>query len=109
MLTLEIPDAQLWWPESPVLYDVKFTLLKGSQVLDEVQTYAGMRKVHAENGKIYLNNEPYYLRMILDQGFWPEGVYTPPSIDAIRYDVEMTKAFGFNGARKHQKFEDPYY
>ncbi|NLM54607.1 MAG: glycoside hydrolase family 2 [Firmicutes bacterium] len=109
VLTLEIPDAQLWWPESPVLYDVKFTLLKGSQVLDEVQTYAGMRKVHAENGKIYLNNEPYYLRMILDQGFWPEGVYTPPSIDAIRYDVEMTKAFGFNGARKHQKFEDPYY
>jgi beta-galactosidase/beta-glucuronidase len=108
-LAVDIPAAELWSPESPTLYDVKFTLLKGERVLDEVQTYTGMRKVHAEKGRIYLNNEPYYLRMVLDQGFWPEGVYTAPSVEAIRYDVDMTKKFGFNGARKHQKFEDPYY
>lgn len=91
-LAVDIPAAELWSPESPTLYDVKFTLLKGERVLDEVQTYTGMRKVHAEKGRIYLNNEPYYLRMVLDQGFWPEGVYTAPSVEAIRYDVDMTKS-----------------
>lgn len=106
---VEIPNPALWSPESPTLYDVKFILTKGDVVVDEVHTYVGMRKIHAEHGRVFLNNEPYYLRMVLDQGFWPEGIYTAPSIDAIRYDVEMTKEFGFNGARKHQKFEDPYY
>ncbi|MGI6148571.1 MAG: glycoside hydrolase family 2 protein [Limnochordia bacterium] len=106
---VEIPNAKLWSPESPTLYDIKLTLTRGDAVLDKVQTYVGMRKIHTENGRIFLNNEPYYLRMVLDQGFWPEGVYTAPSVDTIRYDVEMTKALGFNGARKHQKIEDPYY
>jgi beta-galactosidase/beta-glucuronidase len=68
-----------------------------------------MRKIAIENGKVYLNNEPYFLRMILDQGYWPDGIYTPRSIADLEYDVEMTKKFGFNTARKHQKFEDPYY
>ena len=59
--------------------------------------------------KIYLNNEPYYLRMVLDQGFWPDGIYTPGSVDEIKKDVDLIKAAGFNGVRKHQKIEDPYF
>lgn len=107
--TVSIPEAKLWSPEHPHLYDLELRLLQNGEVLDEVYTYVGMRKISMENGKVYLNNEPYYLRMILDQGFWPKGIYTPESIEELKYDVEMTKAFGFNGARKHQKFEDPYY
>lgn len=107
--TIAIPEAKLWSPEEPHLYDLEFRVLQDEKLLDEVKTYVGMRQISVKNGKIHLNNEPYYLRMVLDQGFWPRGIYTPESIDEIKYDVEMTKAFGFNGARKHQKFEDPYY
>lgn len=107
--TLSIPEAELWSPERPHLYDLELRVIQSGIVLDEVKTYVGMRKISVENGKVYLNNQPYYLRMILDQGFWPQGIYTPQSIEEIKYDVEMTKKFGFNGARKHQKFEDPYY
>ncbi|WP_219834029.1 glycoside hydrolase family 2 protein [Paenibacillus sp. R14(2021)] len=99
----------LWSPEHPHLYDIALTLLDGGTVLDEVDSYFGMRKVSIENGKLCLNNHPYYLRMVLDQGYFPEGNLTPPSDDAIRQDVELTKAMGFNGARKHQKLEDPRF
>ena len=109
VFTIAIPEAKLWSPEHPYLYDLEFRVLQDGKALDEVNTYVGMRKISVEDGKICLNNEPYYLRMVLDQGFWPQGIYTPRSIEEIKYDVEMTKAFGFNGARKHQKFEDPYY
>src|SRR5205814_9855937 len=79
----------------------------GNQALDRVDSYFGMRKISTENGRIMLNNEPYYLKLILDQGYWPEGLLTAPSDEALRYDIEVAKAFGFNGARKHQKIEDP--
>lgn len=107
--TLSIPEAKLWFPEEPNLYDLQFRIIQNGVVLDEVNTYVGMRKISVQDGRVYLNNQPYYLRMILDQGYWPRGVYTPQSIDEIKYDVEITKKFGFNGARKHQKFEDPHY
>lgn len=106
---IKLPELHLWTPETPELYDLVLQLSRGTQVLDSARTYFGMRKVHLENGRFMLNNRPYYLRMVLDQGFWPETVYTPPSVEAIRYDIEMTKAMGFNGARKHQKIEDPCY
>ncbi|MBM7564927.1 glycoside hydrolase family 2 protein [Paenibacillus sacheonensis] len=99
-----------WWsPENPNLYDVTFTLLEGEEVRDVVSSYFGMRKVSIESGKLCLNNRPYYLRMVLDQGYFPDGNLTPPSDEAIKRDVELTKAMGFNGARKHQKLEDPRY
>jgi hypothetical protein len=68
-----------------------------------------MRKISVENGQILLNNQPYYMRLVLDQGYHPEGILTFPSDEAIRRDIELTKAMGFNGARKHQKVEDPRY
>jgi beta-galactosidase/beta-glucuronidase len=99
-----------WWtPERPNLYDVAFTLYEGDQTVDRVRSYFGMRKISIEGGKLCLNNRPIFLKMVLDQGYFPDGNLTPPSDDAIRRDVELIKAMGFNGARKHQKLEDPRY
>jgi beta-galactosidase/beta-glucuronidase len=101
--------GRLWSPEHPNLYDVKFVLTRGETVLDEVRSYFGMRKIAIEGGKVFLNNRPYYMKLVLDQGYFPDGILTPPSDEAIRRDVELTKEMGFNGARKHQKVEDPRY
>lgn len=98
-----------WTPEFPTLLDVEVQLIRDGQVLDTVNTYFGMRKIHVCGERIYLNNSLLYQRLVLDQGYWPDGLMTAPSDDAIRADVELTKAMGFNGARKHQKIEDPRY
>ncbi|WP_276354726.1 glycoside hydrolase family 2 protein [Cohnella caldifontis] len=98
-----------WTPEHPNLFEVTFTLRKDGRTLDEVRSYFGMRKVRQENGMVFLNNKPYYQRLILDQGYWPEGLLTAPSDDDLRRDIELAKAMGFNGCRKHQKVEDPRF
>jgi beta-galactosidase/beta-glucuronidase len=99
-----------WWsPEHPHLYDIEFTLLDGDRIIDQVKSYFGMRKISIEDGKVCLNNRFYFMKLVLDQGYFPDGIMTPPSDDAIKQDVELTKAMGFNGARKHQKVEDPRY
>lgn len=106
--TLRLDRQELWSPERPNLYDLRVELVgSNGEVLDRVESYFGQRKVSTHDNKIYLNNEPYYLKMVLDQGYWPESLLTPPTEEAIKYDIEMTKKFGFNGARKHQKVEDP--
>ena len=106
-LLLRIPQPKRWSPESPHLYGLKVRLRKNGELLDEVESYFGLREVHLRDGKLLLNGEPTYLKLVLDQGYWPDGGMTAPTDDAIRYDVEVTKAMGFNGARKHQKVEDP--
>lgn len=63
-----------------------------------------MRKVHTANGLFYLNNEPYYQRLVLDQGYYPEGIWTAPTDEALKHDIELGKESGFNGARLHQKY-----
>jgi hypothetical protein len=78
-------------------------------VLDRVQSYFGFRSIGVVGDRVILNNRPIYLKMILDQGYWPESTLTPPTDEAIQYDIKMTKAMGFNGARKHQKLADPRY
>lgn len=98
-----------WSPEHPNLFDVEFVLYQNEVEIDKVISYVGLRKFHTDNGKIYLNNRPYVLKMVLDQGYFPDGILTAPSDQALRQDVELTKAMGFNGARKHQKVEDPRY
>ncbi|MCM3702847.1 glycoside hydrolase family 2 protein [Paenibacillus macerans] len=99
-----------WWtPENPNLYDLELTLLVDGKAVDSAKSYFGMRKISIEDGKLLLNNRPYYMKMVLDQGYFPEGLLTAPSDDDLRRDVELTKAMGFNGARKHQKIEDPRY
>ncbi|WP_338470790.1 glycoside hydrolase family 2 TIM barrel-domain containing protein [Niallia sp. XMNu-256] len=98
-----------WTPENPNLFDVVLKVRDNNQVLDVVDTYFGMRKIHTENGMVYLNNRPYYQKLVLDQGYWPEGLLTAPSDEDFKKDIELSKEMGFNGCRKHQKVEDPRF
>jgi beta-galactosidase/beta-glucuronidase len=104
-----VRNPKLWSPNTPNLYDVTFELRRGGQVLDRVQSYFGFRSVGVQGNRVTLNGRPVYLKMVLDQGYWPESTLTPPTDEAIQYDIKMTKAMGFNGARKHQKLEDPRF
>jgi beta-galactosidase/beta-glucuronidase len=88
------------------LYDIRIQIKRGGKVLDEVNSYFGLRSVKLENGKLLLNGKPYYLKFVLDQGYNPEGILTFPTDEYIKRDIELTKAMGFNGARKHQKVEE---
>ncbi len=103
-------NGLLWSVENPNLIAVDFTLYAKGADVDRAHTRLGMRKIHInEKGNICLNNKPLYQRLILDQGYWEESGLTPPSSEALKRDIELAKAMGFNGARKHQKFEDPYF
>lgn len=99
----------VWTPEQPNLFDVIFHVLERGCEVDTVQSYFGMRKVSIQNGQFLLNNRPYYQKLVLDQGYWPESLLTAPSDEAFIRDIELTKAMGFNGVRKHQKVEDSRY
>lgn len=105
----EIDEIHYWTPSSPNLYTAEFTILKDGQAIDKVQTYFGMRKISVKDDLILLNNKPLYQRLVLDQGYWADTLLTPPSDQAIKYDLEMSKKMGFNGIRKHQKIEDPRF
>ena len=104
-----IDEIHYWSPEHPNVYEVKLELLRGGETLDEVETYFAMRKISVDGDCILLNNAPLYQKLVLDQGYWAETDLTPPSAEALRQDILASKAMGFNGARKHQKLEDPYY
>lgn len=99
----------LWTPETPNLYDVTFELLIDGTVVDSVKSYFGMRKVSISNGLVMLNNEPYYQKLLLDQGYWPDSMLTAPNDEALLEDIVKTKEMGFNGVRKHQKIEDQQF
>ena len=111
MMELNFVDEVTYWaPEHPNLFYVDINLYKENALLDTVHTRFGMRKIGiTDDGRVLLNNKPIYQRLILDQGYWKDSGLTPPSVESIKGDIEFTKAAGFNGARKHQKFEDPYY
>jgi hypothetical protein len=106
-----VRKPELWSPERPVLYDLTFRALQDGKVVDEAKSYCAFRRYDIRGGRLHLNAKPYFLRGVLDQGYWPDGILTPPTDAALRYDVEMTKKLGFNMARKHVKVEDPrwYY
>jgi beta-galactosidase/beta-glucuronidase len=108
-LGLSIPNAKRWSPDAPHLYDLRVRLIQDDKTFDEVESYFGLREIELREGKMWLNGEPIYLKMVLDQGYWPESGMTAPTDEALRADVEWCKKFGFNGARKHQKVEDPRY
>ncbi|HEV2581700.1 MAG TPA: glycoside hydrolase family 2 TIM barrel-domain containing protein [Ktedonobacteraceae bacterium] len=102
-------DRLMWSPRNPNLIDVTLTLLEGKKIIDEVQSYIGIRSVSATNGRFLLNGLPYYLRLVLEQGYWPETHLAAPDDDALRREVELIKEMGFNGVRIHQKVEDPRF
>lgn len=100
----------LWSPEKPTLIDAHIQLWdKNHQLLDEVRSYTAMRTVGIQRDRFMLNGRPYYLRLVLDQGYWSDTLITAPSDEALRRDVELVKSMGFNGVRKHQKIEDPRF
>ena len=99
----------LWWVDKPNLINVDYVLYKDGYICDNAHARIGLRKISVEDGKIYLNDRPLFQRLILDQGYWEESGLTPPSAEALKKDIELSKAMGFNGARKHQKLEDPYF
>ncbi len=105
-----VPNAKLWSPESPNLYDMEVKLFSNGKVTDVVKSYFAMRKISTkrdENGivRLQLNNKDYFQFGPLDQGWWPDGLYTAPTDEALKYDIEKTKDFGFNMIRKHVKVE----
>ncbi|HGY56738.1 MAG TPA: T9SS type A sorting domain-containing protein [Caldithrix abyssi] len=108
--TVTLSDARLWSPEDPVLYDIEIILDNLTVEDDTVRTYTGLRKIHLgkdKNGytRIMLNNKVYFNLGPLDQGYWPDGVYTAPGDEALKFDIEYAKKLGFNMIRKHVKVE----
>jgi beta-galactosidase/beta-glucuronidase len=99
----------LWSPERPTLIEATVRLIAGEKVIDEFTSYTALRSVSILRDRFMLNGRPYMLRMVLDQGYWPDTMMAAPSDAALRRDVELAKAMGFNGVRKHQKIEDPRY
>jgi hypothetical protein len=110
VITLPIPTGRLWSPDDPFLYDLKITRTLGRKTTDEVRSYFGLRKIAVTPDakgvpRLMLNNRFVFERGPLDQGFWPDGLYTPPTDGAIKFDLEYCKAVGFNLVRKHLKIE----
>ena len=99
----------LWSPERPILIDAILTLRRRGQTIDQVRSYTALRQVTISRDRFMLNGRPYMLRMVLDQGYWPDTLLAAPTDGALRRDVELAKAMGFNGVRKHQKIESPRY
>jgi beta-galactosidase/beta-glucuronidase len=112
---IALDNPKLWSPDNPFLYEVKLELKnKENKVVDEIDSYFGMRKISLGdlngNKYLFLNNEPLFHYGTLDQGWWPDGLHTPPSDEAMKYDIEITKKMGFNMIRKHIKVEpDRWY
>ena len=108
--SVRVRDPKVWSLEDPNLYDIRFELLSGTDVIDSVTSYAGLRKFHIEGHRFYLNNQPFFVRFVLDQGFYPDGIWTAPDDEALKRDIELSMAVGFNGARLHQKvFEERFH
>lgn len=109
-VSMKIPGAKLWSPKNPFLYDVEVTLNDGNNNVDKVDSYAALRKISYKKDKngywrFQLNNKDLFQFGPLDQGYWPDGILTAPTDEALRYDLEKTKDWGFNMVRKHMKVE----
>ena len=109
---VEVPIAQpkLWSPDAPFLYDLDVSLRFDNTAVDQVTSYFGMRKIEVAPDadgvlRLFLNNAPLFNFGLLDQGFWPDGLYTAPTDEALRHDIEVTRQLGFNTIRKHVKVE----
>jgi beta-galactosidase/beta-glucuronidase len=102
-------NEMLWSPERPTLLQAQIDLIRDGKVVDSLRSYTALRSMTVQRDRLMLNGRHYPLRLVLDQGYWPDGLMTAPTPDALRRDVELAKAMGFNGVRKHQKIEDPRY
>jgi beta-galactosidase/beta-glucuronidase len=106
----DVRNELLWWPHSPTLIEAELKLVDADgQILDAVASYTAMRSVRIDGDRFIFNGRPLQLRLVLDQGYWPESGLTAPDDDAFRRDVELAKSMGFDGVRMHQKIEDPRF
>jgi beta-galactosidase/beta-glucuronidase len=109
-VSIEINNPIPWSPDNPYLYKLRLELHNEKEAVDLVNSYAGLRKFHIEGNTFYLNNEPIFLRMVLDQGYYPDGIWTAPSDKELKADIERAMKVGFNGGRLHQKvFEERFH
>lgn len=109
IFTVDLSKIHLWEPENPFLYDLEFSLEKDGKQVDLVKSYSGLRKIHIQDKKVLINNKPIFQRLVLDQGYYPDGIYTAPDDEALKRDIELSMAMGFNGARLHQKVFEPRF
>jgi len=108
-LAINLSQKRLWEPGTPFLYDLNFTLKRGTETVDEMSSYFGLRSVSIQGRSILINGKRIFQRLILDQGFYPDGEWTAPSDEELKKDIERSMAAGFNGARLHQKVFEPRY
>jgi len=109
-IELPLADPRPWSPDDPFLHDLELEVLDAhGRVVDRTRSYLGLREVRVEGDRLLLNGEPIYPRMVLDQGYWPDGIWTAPSDEALVRDIEIARAAGFNGARLHQKAFEPRF
>ncbi len=107
--TVQLTEAHLWSVGDGQLYDLDLRLTKDGETVDAVASYFGLRSVGFDGRKFLVNGKPVFQRLVLDQGFYPDGIYTAPSDDALRRDIELSMAMGFNGARLHEKVFEARY
>ena len=108
-LQLKLKEKHLWSTDDPFLYDLEINLLRGKEVVDRVSSYFGLREVAVDGNKVLINGRPVFQRLVLDQGFYQDGIYTAPTDEALRRDIEISLGLGFNGARLHQKVFEPRF
>ncbi len=108
-IPLDLGTPKLWSPDDPNLYDLELVVRSGGRVLDRVRSYFGIRSVEIQGDRFLLNGKRIFQRLVLDQGYYPGGIYTAPSDGDLRRDIEISKEMGFNGARLHQKVFEPRF
>ena len=107
--TIKLKEKRLWQPGSPFLYDLTFELFKNNQLIDRVNSYFGLRSIHWKDRKVLINDQVIFQRMVLDQGYYPQGLYTAPTDKDFPRDIKLALKLGFNGARLHQKIFEPRF
>lgn len=108
-LTVDLTQTRLWQPGAPFLYDLRLTLRRGARIVDRLDSYFGIRSLRIDGHRVLINDRPVFQRLVLDQGFYPDGIYTAPTDAALRRDIEISTAMGFNGARLHEKVFEPRF
>jgi beta-galactosidase/beta-glucuronidase len=107
--TIPLSEVHLWEPGSPLLYDLEIGLYRDEILVDRVEGYFGLRTVSLTDNAILINGKPIFQRLVLDQGFYPDGIYTAPTDADLRHDIEISMDMGFNGARLHEKVFEPRF
>ena len=109
LCTVEVSEVRLWEAGAPNLYDIHYTLLIDGKETDSVQSYFGIRRIDIDGKKVLINGKSVFQRLVLDQGYYPDGIYTAPSAEALKKDILLAQRLGFNGARLHQKVFEPWF